>query len=774
MPAMSQRPLAAGCWILLVLLALGLLTVWPAGAQAEGGKEDLEDIERAIHDQGLHWTTRDYGGRTFPLGLLDGDEKPALAVPASERSLQRELLDLPTSLDWRNNLGNWVSPVRDQGQCGSCWAFAAVGAMEARYAISQTSPGAFLDLSEQHVVSCDSSNYGCSGGNARQVASYARSYGVPDEACFPYAAADLNCSESCVDWPQRAVHTVEYERVAQSVVALQTALQNGPLQVSFDVYGDFYAYGSGVYEHAYGSKVGGHAVLLVGYVETPGQYGGGYFIVKNSWDDDWGENGFFNVGFSQVINSPIAFGRSAYQYYMTTPPPDAYEPDNSQAQSTPLVVSVPQDHSISGGGDEDWFVFDLGNHLDVVLDTTGIDGGDTLMWLYDQNLMQLAYSDDQLSSFYSKIEMTLDPGRYYVKVGAYYDDIVISAYALSLTTSPPPLYQAPVLRSAAFGSGPAAGGWTSQDSYPRLLGDVDGDDDVVGFGSSSVLVSLAEGGQLLERTVWLSRSFCQVTGWSSYDIYPRFLADVDGDGDDDLVGLGSKKVFVALSDGTQFLPQQVWLEGSFCHIKGWSSQTAYPRFLADLNADGRADIIGFGQRAVYVALAAPGGGFLAQEIWLSHRFSHDSGWSSQDSYPRFLADVDGDGDADIVGIGENAVSVARSTGTTFLDRELWLWYTFCRSNGWASQNTTPRLPGDWNGDEMVDLIGFGVDDVSCSASSGSAFGASELGLNDDWGVNAGWPSQELSPRALGDLDADGFCELVGFGAAGVWTSTRNP
>lgn len=754
----------------IILIAAALLI--PRRALAEGGKEDLEAIERAILEKGLHWSARSYS-REFALGLLEGEEKPDLPRALTPR---RSLLDDPQPIDWRDHGGDYVPDVRDQGNCGSCWAFASVGTMEAGYAISMTTPGVFIDLAEQHAVSCDSQNMGCSGGNSRYVAQFLRHTGVPDELCFPYAAANLPCDDCCPDWQLRAVRIAEYERVAHSIGALQQALQDGPFQVSFDVYDDFSSYDSGVYEYATGSYHGGHAVLLVGYADTPGQYGGGYFIVKNSWSDGWGEEGFFRIGYSQVTND-IRFGRSAYRYHMTTPPLDDYEPDEGSAQATGLENGIPQQHNICGGGDEDWFSFELFNHLEVTLETSGIEGGDTCMWLYDSDLGQAAYNDDKSGSWYSLIEITLAPGRYYVKVNAYYDTIIISDYTIELTTPPPPLYQSAFLRTQAYGLAPSAGGWSSQDRYPRLSGDVDGDgdDDIVGFGESAVIVALAENGTFQERTVWLQRSLCPATGWYSYDLYPRFLGDLDNDGDDDIVGFGSHKVFVALSNGSGFDPQQVWLEGSFCHVKGWSSQDTYPRQLADANGDGRADIVGFGNRAVYVALAnSMGDGFEPQQVWLQHRFSHAGGWSSQRRYPRLLADVDGDGADDIVGFGDRAVSVSRSTETSFGEREIWLWDSFCQRTGWSSQELYPRLLGDINGDGRADIVGFGSHNIIGSQSSGGDFAATEIWLPNDLCSNTGWTNQQLYPRALGDLTANGQVDIAGFGASGVYVSLRNP
>ncbi len=209
------------------------------------------------------------------------------------------------------------------------------------------------------------------------------------------------------------------------------------------------------------------------------------------------------------------------------------------------------------------------------------------------------------------------------------------------------------------------GGWSSFDLYPRQLADVNGDgrDDIVGFGHDAVYVSLGQSnGTFGAHSVANNNAFTvNDGGWSSFDLYPRQLGDVNGDGRDDIVGFGHDAVYVSLgqSNGT-FAAHSVANNNVFTvNDGGWSSFDLYPRQLADVNGDGRDDIVGFGHDAVYVSLGQSNGTFGTHSVAKNDAFTvNDGGWSSFDLYPRQLADVNGDGRNDIVGFGHDAVYVS--------------------------------------------------------------------------------------------------------------------
>jgi len=186
---------------------------------------------------------------------------------------------VPASFDWRNvRSKNWVSPVKDQGSCGSCWAFSAMGAIEAEYNIEQNDV-INIDLSEQFAVSC--SNGSCNGGNPVDVYMLMVDGGVSDEACFPYTASNNSCSNRCSGWENQSWGITGYHLVSNDIVSIKRAvMEHGPLSAC--------------------SVNWGHCVVLVGWDDVTATW-----IVKNSWSRWWGNNGYGIVPYRNHIYSDL-------------------------------------------------------------------------------------------------------------------------------------------------------------------------------------------------------------------------------------------------------------------------------------------------------------------------------------------------------------------------------------------------------------------------------------------------------------------------------------
>jgi hypothetical protein len=196
---------------------------------------------------------------------------------------------------------------------------------------------------------------------------------------------------------------------------------------------------------------------------------------------------------------------------------------------------------------------------------------------------------------------------------------------------------------------------------------------------------------------------------------------------------------------------------------GWGSNNVFPRELADVNGDGMADIVGVGNAGVTVALATGAGNFGPSSL-RSGEFgvlNSAGGWSSNDLFPRLMADVNGDHMADIVGFGNAGVIVALATGSGGFGPSSLRSSEFGASNsagGWNSNNIYHREMGDVNGDGLADVVGFGIAGVSVALSVGAGnFGSAQL-LSTEFGssnASGGWISQDLFPRAVADVDGDG-------------------
>ncbi|XP_073778907.1 dipeptidyl peptidase 1 isoform X1 [Danio rerio] len=210
---------------------------------------------------------------------------------------------LPQHWDWRNVNGvNFVSPVRNQAQCGSCYSFATMGMLEARVRI-QTNNTQQPVFSPQQVVSCSQYSQGCDGGFPYLIGKYIQDFGIVEEDCFPYTGSDSPCNlpAKCTKYYASDYHYVGgfYGGCSESAMMLEL-VKNGPMGVALEVYPDFMNYKEGIYHHTglrdanNPFELTNHAVLLVGYGQCH-KTGEKYWIVKNSWGSGWGENGFFRI-----------------------------------------------------------------------------------------------------------------------------------------------------------------------------------------------------------------------------------------------------------------------------------------------------------------------------------------------------------------------------------------------------------------------------------------------------------------------------------------------
>lgn len=308
----------------IVLMVFSLFLIGRMTGTAHALPPTLAEIQDAIQDQDLDWTAasqsvwqKSWAQKDSLLGCLF----PAKSDGAPGRLPRGLLRELPDSLDWRDHGDtNYVSCVKDQGQCGSCWAFAGCGVVESLRKIKGFSPCGLENLSEQFVVSCNvgvGQNHGCQGGYPDRTANFLQNTGTPDETCFPYQAKQLLCAQACDDWASRVRKISGWSYVRnggsttnQTLDSMKTALTVAPQWTTMYVYDDFFAYDGGVYEYATGDLAGGHAIMLVAYNDADS-----CFVCKNSWGTDWGESGFFRIHYSQVRND-VEFGKFTINYDM--------------------------------------------------------------------------------------------------------------------------------------------------------------------------------------------------------------------------------------------------------------------------------------------------------------------------------------------------------------------------------------------------------------------------------------------------------------------------
>ncbi len=209
---------------------------------------------------------------------------------------------LPALLDWRNKDGtNYVSPLLNQANCGSCVAFASIGVMETQMRIASGLSNFNISLSPQNLFACGGG--ACERGwMPDEAADFLKTHGVVDEACQPYMSGatgeDVACSATCKDASTRTYRIAGYSQPTsyfKDVEKVKLALQSGPLVTTLSVYEDFMSYSSGVYKHVAGKWLGGHAISIVGYDDATQS-----FIIRNSWGPEWGEGGFAHVSYKDL------------------------------------------------------------------------------------------------------------------------------------------------------------------------------------------------------------------------------------------------------------------------------------------------------------------------------------------------------------------------------------------------------------------------------------------------------------------------------------------
>jgi len=295
----------------LVCLAL-LATFSTSGAQApasptppQGGTEtpvlQITPLQPGTLDPPPHT-------KGFILPPMDLSHLTGQQMPSDRVSMQA----LPSKFDWRNKDGNnYVTPVGDQGACGSCYAFAAIGNIEARLLVDGA--GQF-DFSENHAKECnwpEVNNAGggsCDGGHYGLLVDLFSKRGTVLDSCDPYVASDVACKSTCpyqktlLDW-----RIISGDAVPSTAVLKQYIYDYGPVFTTIyagngDAWDTELSNYNGSYTLYYtGSQTPNHAVLIVGWDDSLSHAGGtGGWIVKNSWGTVWGYNGYFTIAYGSA------------------------------------------------------------------------------------------------------------------------------------------------------------------------------------------------------------------------------------------------------------------------------------------------------------------------------------------------------------------------------------------------------------------------------------------------------------------------------------------
>nr|APM86430.1 dionain 4 [Dionaea muscipula] len=266
--------------------------------------------------------------------------------------------ELPAAVDWREK--GAVGPVKDQGQCGSCWAFSTIGAVEG---INQIVTGDLILLSEQELVDCDTSyNSGCNGGLMDYAFEFiTQNGGIDSEEDYPYAAENNMCDQNRRN--AKVVTIDGYEDVPENdEKSLQKAVAHQPVSVAIEAGGGaFQLYESGVFTGHCGTNLD-HGVVAVGYGTENGI---DYWIVRNSWGSSWGENGYIkmerNVNHTNTGKCGIAM-EASYPIKTSLNPPNPGPTPPSPATPPPPPPTVCDDYYSCSEGTTCCCIYQYGDY----------------------------------------------------------------------------------------------------------------------------------------------------------------------------------------------------------------------------------------------------------------------------------------------------------------------------------------------------------------------------------------------------------------------------
>jgi KDEL-tailed cysteine endopeptidase len=239
----------------------------------------------------------DFAPQEFKDKLINGFQVSNLYGLKTCSKFSKTNKQVPSAFDWRDY--NAVTSVKDQGQCGSCWSFSATGSIEGAWAINQKN---LISLSEQQLVDCSKKygNFACNGGEMDSAFNYVIDNGICSDESYPYVSGITEKAGTCVTCNTVVKISGCYDVTPNDQLALKEAVSNGPVSIAIEADTHIFQFYSGgiITSTSCGTNLD-HGVLIVGYGEENGIK---YWLVKNSWGESWGDEGYVKIERTESTN----------------------------------------------------------------------------------------------------------------------------------------------------------------------------------------------------------------------------------------------------------------------------------------------------------------------------------------------------------------------------------------------------------------------------------------------------------------------------------------
>jgi C1A family cysteine protease len=222
--------------------------------------------------------------------------KKRMGYTAGMNAKACEQIKIDADVSKAKNFQMYMGQVKDQGQCGSCWAFSAIGAAEGRYNYHLSRPRVEVSFSESQLVDCDTTSAGCNGGLMETAFEFFEDHDMCSASDYPYDPHDRTCHEE--DCKQKGIRVSSCSTFRKKNDEIVTALENGPVAVAVDA-SSWSFYSGGVLTSC--GKSLNHGVTLVAYKEADSENDIASVVIRNSWGPNWGEEGHIRLGYEDGV-----------------------------------------------------------------------------------------------------------------------------------------------------------------------------------------------------------------------------------------------------------------------------------------------------------------------------------------------------------------------------------------------------------------------------------------------------------------------------------------